>query len=563
MIGICIELKTSCTHCSQALMLNAFTEDILCPNCNKTNTFDSETWGGLLDDAMNEAPRFQPGEGQPSTIMRGGYTYSLMYGRQEPRCGKCKQGVDAAKLEEYSTKGNIECTKCANPIFIRKPSELVANNFSTVKFLIGEDDDLLSVNKSDGTLPAAAKPVVFTCPSCAGGLRVDGTSRMIDCQFCDSQVYLPDDLWFRLHPPKIVERWYMMVEPEAKKKKKVKDAQGVVTEVPEIDLPEWYYISDSVCDKHGNLYFATHVDYGGDFKLWSVTHDLKPRWERNDLKLSQEKVGIAITHDGHLYVWDQNKHSLLKISSKDGSTIKKIEGDQNRDRLNMKGCTSLISCPDGTILTIIHNSFARFRENGERVKLWNANKWGLFPSGKGNRINENDSEWAPYLKDVGSVPKRISGDFTKMIVGYDGYIYMIDRSSSDGEIAKYDMDGRQLWSKYIPLNNKDCKPAVDQHSNVYVIGTDDNSMSRLKRYNAKAARFDTILKDVLEKSFLNGEDQLVVAPNGTVYAIRYYNRLKVFSPDMKMTFRSKESEKEDDEKVKKKQDAIANDEEFG
>lgn len=542
-------------------MLNAFTEDILCPNCNKTNTFDSETWGGILEDAVKEAPRFQIGEGQPSTIMRGGYTYSLMYGRQEPRCGKCKEGIDIAKLEEYSTRGNIECTKCANPIFIRKPSELVANNFSTVKYLIGEDDDLLSVNKA-GTVPAAAKPVVFTCPSCAGGLRVDGTSRMIDCQFCDSQVYLPDDLWFRLHPPKIVERWYMVVDKAAPKTKKVRDASGAVVTVPEIDMPEWYYLSDAVCDKRGYLYFASNDDSTGTV-LWSVTNDLKLRWARQDLKLSSEKTGIAITHDGHLFVWDSNRHSLLKISSKDGTTIKKIEGDRNRGKLNMKGCTSLISCPDGTILTIIHNTFARFRENGERVKLWNARKWGLFPSGKGNNINEQDDEWAPYLKDVGTSPRRISGDFTKMIVGYDGFIYMIDRSSSDGEIAKYDMDGTQLWSKYIPLNYKDCKPAVDQHGNVYVIGTNDNSMSRLIRYNSRAGRFDTILKDVLEKSFLNGEDQLVVAPNGTVYTMKFYNRFKMFSPDMKMTYRSKQSEKEDDEKLKKKQEAIANDEEFG
>lgn len=537
-------------------MLNAYTEDILCPTCNQMNSFSAETWHSLLEDAVKEAPKFQVGEGQPSTIMRGEYTYSLTYGRQEPRCGKCKTGIDVTKIEEYSTKGNVACTKCQNIIFVRKPSEMISASFSNVSYLVGEEDDMLSVNKTGTDVPASSKPILFTCPSCAGNLEIDGTNRMVTCKYCDSQIYLPDDLWFRLHPAKIVERWYMMVEGIVGKKKTAPGAK------PVIELPEWYYLSDVASDKEGNIYIASAMEGEGDAIVWSISPTLEVRWVRDGLKFNHEHTGICVTHDKQLYLWDSTKHSLIKLSSKDGSTIKKIDGDKTRLRLNMMGCTSLVSCPDGTILAIINHTFARFRENGDRVDLWKARKFGIFSSGKGTSVPDNDDEYAPYIKEIGSSPKRVSGGFTKMQVGYDGFIYMIDRSSSDGEVAKYDMDGSQVWSKYIPLEDKDCKACVDGKGNVFVLGRKDSN-GRMVRLNQQAMRFDTVVKDIKEGGSLNDEDQLAVAPNGTAYAFKFYNRLKVFLPDMKMSYRSKQAEKDDDEVLKRKKDAIEKDEEFG
>lgn len=537
-------------------MLNAFTENILCSSCGKTNEFPAETWQSLLEDAVKEAPKFKIGEGQPSTIFKGEYNYSFVYGRQEPRCGKCKENIDVSKIEEYGSSGNITCVKCSNMIFIRKPSEMVSKMFSSVKYLIGEDDDLLSVNKSNEKLPSSAKPVLFTCPSCAGNLKIDGSDRMVTCQFCDSQIYLPDDLWFRLHPPKTVERWYMMVEPRSKSVQKDKGGK------PVIELPEWYYLSDITIDKEGNLYLASSVNGDSDFTVWSLAPDLTTRWVRDGLYYSHEYSRLCMTYDNNLYLIDKNKHSLLKLSSQDGSTINKTEGSPDKSKMNLKGCTSVVSCPDKTILAVINHTFARFNEKGERITLWSARKLGLFSSGIGDEIPESDSEWAPYVKDIGSSPKRMNGDFTKFTVGWDGYLYMIDRSSSDGEVAKYEMDGTRLWSKYIPLQYKDCKAGIDGNGNIYVVGTTKESNTHLVRLNMDRFEFETLLVDITEGGVLNDEDQIAVAPNGTVYLMKFYNRMKVFSPEMKMIYRSKQSETEDNDKIRRKKQAKENDEEF-
>ncbi len=548
MIGICFELKTSCKHCSSPIMLNAFTEKILCPSCSKYNDFPGEEWQNLLEDAVKEAPDFKIGEGQPSTIMRGQYTYNLTYGRQDPRCGKCKTPIDIAKLEEYSTAGNVKCSKCQNEISVRKPSELVSKCFPQVLFMAGEDEDQLKINPETGKLPVSSKPVLFTCPSCAGNLEIDGTDRMISCKFCNSQIYLPDDLWFRLHPAKEVERWYMVLDENAVS---LKDG-----------LPEWYYLSDMISDSDGNVYFASAVESEDDFIVWSITKDLKTRWVRKGLHYDHEHSHIELAIDGNLYLWDEGKHSLLKLSSTDGSTISKLEGDKTRQKLNMKGCTSVIPYSDGSLLMVINNTFARFNEDGERLLLWEAKKFGLFSAGNGDPIPDNDGEWAPYVKELKSAPKRVSGDFTFFKIGIDGYLYMLDRSSSDGELAKYETTGTRVWGKYIPLNSKEGRPVQDERGYIYMIGNNDKGNTRVIRYHTSSDSFETIITDLKEGGLLEDEDKIAVLPDGTLFISKFYNRLKVFSPAIEMIYRSAQSKEDDELEQRTRKKKVEDDEEF-
>lgn len=546
MLGVCIELKTTCSHCSSPLMMNAVTNDILCPACNKNNYFSDEDWQNLLDDALKEGPVLKEGEGQPSTIMRGAYTYQLMYGKQLPRCGKCKTNIDLNKLAEYSESGNYLCQKCSSKTFVRKTDVILAAVYSSVKYLVGEDDDMLKVNPAKSKLPASLKPVLFTCPSCAGNLEIDGTDRMVSCKFCDSQIYLPDDLWLRLHPVKEVTRWYLVIDENAL------PAKGT--------MPDWYYLSDVVSDRDGNTYFASANDSEGDFIVWSINKELEVRWIKKGLKFSHEKTGLCPANDGELYLFNENRNSILKLSSKSGDELKKIDGNASAGIKSFKGIKRLISCPDGTLLANINNVFVRFNEEGSRLNLWESKKFGLFSAGVGNDIPQNDSEWAPYIKDVGSVPKKLNGDFTFMNIGLDGYIYMLDKSSSDGELAKYEQSGTKVWSKYIPLNYKNCRPSQDERGNIYIIGTNQNGDTRIISYNSATEKFVEIIKDLSEGSYLEEEDTLTVLPDGTILALKTYNCLKVFSPAHEMIFRSGQSKEEDEDFIKENKEKHEKDE---
>jgi len=531
-------------------MLNALTEKFICPTCNNTNVFSFERWQGLLEDPLNDVHEFKLGEGQPSTIMSGDYNFNLMFGRQDPRCSKCKQNIDLNKLEEYSVQGHVKCLKCSNKIFIRKPDEALKAVLPRITYLAGEDEDLISLKKTGDNLPNSGKPIMFTCPSCAGNLEIDGSDRMLTCKYCNSQIYLPDDLWFRLHPSDTVQRWYILY-----------DTQSI-----EDKLPNWYYLSDITIDKEGNLYAASANDSDRDFIVWSMGPDLKTRWIKYDLKFNHESAGITVTNDGNLYLWDSRKHSLLKLSSSNGDVLQKIEGKPATSNepytFNLKGCDSLVSCPDGSILALINNTFARFSPEGKRIELWQGKKFGFIPSGFGKKVPQDDDEYAPNLKDIHSYPKRVDSDYTRMNIGWDGNIYMIDRSSDGGKVAIYNNEGARICAYEIPLDDKDCKACIDNHGLIYIVGKIKESNTHLVRLDPGTGKWETLLTGIIEGGVLNDEDQLLVSPAGTIYIMKFYNKIKVFTPELKMIHISDQCKEDDEERLNEKKEKLENDEDF-
>jgi len=73
----------------------------------------------------------------------------------------------------------------------------------------------LLVDKSPEPGEKISGVIVFTCPQCGGALKIDGSERMPVCQFCNTNVYLPDDLWLRMHPAKMKVRWYVACDKPA------------------------------------------------------------------------------------------------------------------------------------------------------------------------------------------------------------------------------------------------------------------------------------------------------------------------------------------------------------
>ncbi len=195
------------------MTLNALVEEVLCHSCQNMNEFPYEYWKkSILESALNDYAELKEGEGQNQTVMTGEYTFQIMYGVQKPRCGKCKTNISTERFAEYAKSGRAVCEKCANEISVRTLPEKLKNDSGNISFLIGEDSDMFTTNRESLRTPDAVKPILFTCPSCAGNLKVDGTDRIVTCNFCNSQIYLPDDLWFRLHPAKVVQRWYLVLE---------------------------------------------------------------------------------------------------------------------------------------------------------------------------------------------------------------------------------------------------------------------------------------------------------------------------------------------------------------
>jgi hypothetical protein len=302
---------------------------------------------------------------------------------------------------------------------------------------------------------------------------------------------------------------------------------------------------------------------GKIFFIWSLSPDLKLRWIRKDIKLNHEHTGISVSKDNKLLLWNKFKSSLKILSAIDGTDIHTIKGDDasesNPYPFTLKGCDVLMSDSDNTILAVINNTFVRYYDDGMRAPVWKAvaNKGevpGFFSrlfSGGNNAVKiPSDDDWAPCVKEIGSHPKRVSGDSTKMNLGYDGYVYMYDTSSTDSKIAKYSREGKQVWKKPLPFRNKECKPYADLNGNVFVLGSDENNKTKLIKISPDGNKIETLLNDVLDGGMLSVDSELAVLPDGKIYTFRYYNVMKVFNPDLTCVYESDQSKKEAEDKIK-------------
>lgn len=207
--GIAIELRADCQKCGQPVHVNALVDELQCKGCHTPLKLSWTRWKSLLEDAFDEVPDYELGRGGRSQSFSGDGNTNLLYVHFNPYCFDCKEDFD---MDEVAAAGKDEvtCKKCYKQWHVRPlPAEL-ESQFPGVELILAEDEKLLSGGEAhDGEAPNGGKPIVFQCPSCSGALRVDGSDRVIDCQYCNASVYLPDDLWFRLHPRDTVRRWFL------------------------------------------------------------------------------------------------------------------------------------------------------------------------------------------------------------------------------------------------------------------------------------------------------------------------------------------------------------------
>ncbi len=137
------------------------------------------------------------------------FQYSVRITTKLPMAGS-HRGMMIRKTLSISTRCLRALIKDQFCILYPKPSpayegipEQYGNAFQGVKAIVGEEPSLLpGTHGKQPVKESSSRPVAFQCPNCADNLTIDGTKRMVDCSFCDTQVYLPDDLWHTLHPVK-------------------------------------------------------------------------------------------------------------------------------------------------------------------------------------------------------------------------------------------------------------------------------------------------------------------------------------------------------------------------
>ncbi len=127
-------------------------------------------------------------------------------------------------------------------------------------------------------------------------------------------------------------------------------------------LPEWDHLSGVAVDSIGNAYFLT-VKHDNNMIVWCMGNDFKTKWLAEIGKYDGESTGLALSSDEALYIYDRNKHELLKLLCKDGS---KAENLFNK----ILDCSDMSVDTDGSLLCLINDNIVRFSPDGNPLPVW-------------------------------------------------------------------------------------------------------------------------------------------------------------------------------------------------
>jgi pyruvate/2-oxoglutarate dehydrogenase complex dihydrolipoamide acyltransferase (E2) component len=205
-----IAMLRQCTECGADYPLNGLVDRARCARCGDVQTSPPSFWSETVGPTVFEASKPRHWVEAVRKDEHHGETRIQAWGVL-PLCRACHGLLDWTAVRESVDKArsgpsSIACGACGESHRVRLPPAWAHDMFASLVLLVGE-------TAADPSGAPAQQPVVFKCPSCLGPLRIDGAKRIIHCQHCASDVYLPDDLWVHFNPASRRGRWWMLMRP--------------------------------------------------------------------------------------------------------------------------------------------------------------------------------------------------------------------------------------------------------------------------------------------------------------------------------------------------------------
>ncbi len=211
----CFEISTSCGSCGKSLPINGPYRKLLCTDCLEETTVSPDIIAGFLNDFEEEYEGLTEGQGRGGTLMSGSGTFKYSYWKLAPRCYSCKKPLT---ILEKAGNTVIKCSECGALSYIFPAPDWLVKEVPSARYCCTPRP--YSEDNSDKNLEideSSEKPIVMSCPKCAGALTVSARSeRIMKCEYCNSEVYVPDAVWKRLHPVMKTEEWFVCFDGKNK-----------------------------------------------------------------------------------------------------------------------------------------------------------------------------------------------------------------------------------------------------------------------------------------------------------------------------------------------------------
>ncbi len=211
------KVRTECKHCGHPLPLHGLSTQVPCGFCLNNVTLPEKVLAGVLECFEDKALHLAKGATQRTTLITGGFTLAVEYRKQMPRCEKCEAKFPVADIA-LGTDSDISCVQCGDRASTSPVPRWLRRHVSSARQYYSSEPqtptEVVATGHNDPT------PVVMTCPQCAGTLRVtEASERIMRCEYCTSDVFLPDAIWRCLHPVKVLQEWFIRFDGPTQKQR--------------------------------------------------------------------------------------------------------------------------------------------------------------------------------------------------------------------------------------------------------------------------------------------------------------------------------------------------------
>jgi hypothetical protein len=211
-----LKVVTNCSFCKTANMINGPLLKMKCKFCDKEFSFNKKLWEKIIyklddfiyysEDDTEETFSYTPlGNNfgvkfigvQPQQI-------KVTYCNDVPKCVKCKTELNVDGVHSDS----IKCEECEEVNSVFKAPEWIT--YPNVVEIIGGVEE---GGDSKIDLDKSLQPIAMNCPNCSSPLKItQEKTRVTTCEYCESEFYIPEPVWEKLHPKKVVTSWSIKFE---------------------------------------------------------------------------------------------------------------------------------------------------------------------------------------------------------------------------------------------------------------------------------------------------------------------------------------------------------------
>jgi len=208
-----IKARVDCRECGQPVPLDGPLKKAHCNMCQSDFPVKPGLWQSVLEEAENRHETLVGGAVHGDKVRQQGVEMTFELRVAVPACEQCGAAFPG---EAVSTLEELQfcCTGCGDPASTYPMPTWLKQRVPAAVQVVSTDVVIPSVGSEGAAVvrPAeeAPRPVVMACPQCAGSLSIGVDSlRMHTCEFCGTDVYLPDGVWLRLHPVKKVREFFV------------------------------------------------------------------------------------------------------------------------------------------------------------------------------------------------------------------------------------------------------------------------------------------------------------------------------------------------------------------